>query len=202
METIQIIKLSNEKISLAEDEEFWNILELDRWILFQSLDRIYIFDTKTKSTDIIESETSITKIYKVQEEIYYQKFNLGIYKYKNGNETLVSNNKILKGNNIINIFLNNNKLLFQTKELGFFIEKNDKSVVEWDTKLNKKLKEYSVYNSLQLQNNDFILGTVSNGIIYINKEKEIKYTIDQSKGLANNTVLSLFEDKDKNVWLG
>ena len=47
----------NEKISLAEDEEFWNILELDRWILFQSLDRIYIFDTKTKSTDIIESET-------------------------------------------------------------------------------------------------------------------------------------------------
>jgi hypothetical protein len=45
----------NEKISLAEDEEFWNILELDRWILFQSLDRIYIFDTKTKSTDIIES---------------------------------------------------------------------------------------------------------------------------------------------------
>ena len=193
---------SNEEISLAEDEEFWNILELDRWILFQSLDRIYIFDTKTKSTDIIESETAITKIYKVQEEIYYQKFNLGVFKYKNGKEMLVSNNKILKDNNIVNIFLNNNKLLFQTKELGFFTERNDKSVVEWDTKLNKKLKEYSVYNSLQLQNNDFILGTVSNGIIYINKEKEIEYTIDQSKGLANNTVLSLFEDKDKNVWLG
>ena len=46
---------SNKEVSLAEDKEFWNILELDRWILFQSLDRIYIFDTKTKSTDIIES---------------------------------------------------------------------------------------------------------------------------------------------------
>ena len=193
---------SNEKISLAEDEEFWNILELDRWILFQSLDRIYIFDTKTKSTNIIESETAITKLYKVQDEIYYQKFNLGVFKYKNGKEVLVSNNKILKDNNIINIFLNNNKLLFQTKELGFFTESNNKNIVEWDIKLNKRLKEYSVYNSLQLQNNDFILGTVSNGIIYINKEKEIEYIIDQSKGLANNTVLSLFEDKDKNVWLG
>ena len=193
---------SNEKISLAEDEEFWNILELDRWILFQSLDRIYIFDTKTKSTNIIESETAITKLYKVQDEIYYQKFNLGVFKYKNGKEVLVSNNKILKDNNIINIFLNNNKLLFQTKELGFFTESNNKNIVEWDIKLNKRLKEYSVYNSLQLQNNDFILGTVSNGIIYINKEKEIEYIIDQSKGLANNTVLSLFEDKDKNIWLG
>jgi len=67
---------------------------------------------------------------------------------------LVSNNKILKDNNIVNIFLNNNKLLFQTKELGFFTERNDKSIVEWDIKLNKKLKEYSVYNSLQLQNNE------------------------------------------------
>ena len=95
----------NEKISLAEDEEFWNILELDRWILFQSLDRIYIFDTKTKSTDIIESETAITKIYKVQEEIYYQKFNLGVFKYKNGKEMLVSNNKILKDNNIVKYIL-------------------------------------------------------------------------------------------------
>ena len=193
---------TNEKISLAEDEEFWNILELDRWILFQSLDRIYIYDTKSKSIGIIESETTITKIYKVNNEIYYQKINQGVFKIKNGEEIVVTNNKILKDNIVINIFASNDQLLFQTKERGFYIKESNEAIKEWDIQLNNKLREYNIYNSLQLNNGDFILGSVSNGIIYINKEKEIAYTINQSRGLGNNTVLSLYEDNDENVWLG
>jgi len=193
---------SNKNISLAEDEEFWNILELDRWIIFQSLDRIYIYDSKFKTIAIIESETSITKIYEVNNEIYYQKINQGIFKFKNGEEILISSDVIVKDNIVINIFEDNNQLLFQTKELGFFIMENNKNLEEWDIPLNTKLRKYNVYNSLQLSNGDFILGSVSNGILYLNKEKEISYTINQSRGLGNNTVLSLFEDIDKNVWLG
>ena len=192
----------NEKIFLAEDEEFWNILELDHWILFQSLDRIYIFDTKSKSIDIIESETTITKIYKVSNEIYYQKINQGIFKFKNGKEILITNNKVIRDNIVINIFNSNNQLLFQTKERGFFITEDKKRIKEWDVQLNAKLSEYNIYNSLQLKNGDFILGSVSNGILYINNNKKIEYTINQARGLGNNTVLSLFEDKDENVWLG
>ena len=193
---------SNKNISLAEDEEFWNILELDRWIIFQSLDRIYIYDSKFKTIAIIESETSITKIYEVNNEIYYQKINQGIFKFKNGEEILISSDVIVKDNIVINIFEDNNQLLFQTKELGFFIMENNKNLEEWDIPLNTKLRKYNVYNSLQLSNGDFILGSVSNGILYLNKEKEISYTINQSRGLGNNTVLSLFEDIDKNVWIG
>jgi|TARA_B110000914_G_scaffold223514_1_gene239150 DNA-binding CsgD family transcriptional regulator len=192
----------NEKVPLAEDEEFWNILELDRWILFQSLDRIYIYDTKLKTIDIIKSKTTITKIYKVNNEIYYQKIYEGIYKLKNDEEILITDNPLLKNNILINIFSINNELLFQTKELGFFIKQNGKFIKEWDSKLNTKLSNYSIYNSLQLKNGDFILGTVSNGIIYVNTKKEIEYTINQSNGLGNNTVLSLYEDKEENVWLG
>jgi AraC family chitin signaling transcriptional activator len=193
---------SNKNISLAEDEEFWNILELDRWILFQSLDRIYIYDSKFKTIAIIEAETSITKIYKVNNEIYYQKINQGIFKFKNGEEILISSDEILKNRIVINIFENNAQLLFQTKEHGFFIKENNKSIREWDPLLNTKLRNYNIYNSLRLKNGDFILGSVSNGILYINKEKKVSFTINQSRGLGNNTVLSLFEDIDENVWLG
>ena len=193
---------SNENISLTEDEEFWNILELDRWILFQSLDKIYIYDGKFKTIATIESETAITKIYKVNNEIYYQKINEGIFKFKNGEEILVNNNVILRDYIVINIFEDNNQLLFQTKEHGFFNKQSTKKIKEWDVQLNSKLREYNIYNSLQLNNGDFILGSVSNGILYITKEKEISFTINQSRGLGNNTVLSLYEDSDKNVWLG
>ena len=45
---------SDKNISLTEDEEFWNIIELDKWIIFQSLDRIYIYDGKLKTISTIE----------------------------------------------------------------------------------------------------------------------------------------------------
>ena len=103
--TLEYSSITSEKnISLTEDEEFWNILELDRWILFQSLDRIYIYDSKFKTIATIESETTITKIYEVNNEIYYQKINQGIFKFKNGEEILVNSDVILRDNIVINIF--------------------------------------------------------------------------------------------------
>src|SRR5690606_30240281 len=40
---------------LSEDEEFWDILALDHWVLFQSLDRIYIYDLLEDSFKILEA---------------------------------------------------------------------------------------------------------------------------------------------------
>tara|TARA_R110000787_G_scaffold120553_1_gene231512 strand:+ start:908 stop:3703 length:2796 start_codon:yes stop_codon:yes gene_type:complete len=191
-----------ETLSLAEDEEFWNIIELDRWILFQSLDRIYIYDTESNSFNIIESKTTITKIYKVNKSIYFQKINQGIFRFDDGKETLVTKDKLLKDRIVVNMFEIDKQLLFQTKEYGLFLMNTDNSIKEWDINLNSKLNKYSIYNSLQLKNGDFILGTVSNGILYLNSKKEIEYNINQNKGLGNNTVLSLFEDTNENVWLG
>ncbi|MEN8858089.1 MAG: triple tyrosine motif-containing protein [Flavobacteriaceae bacterium] len=194
--------LVKKSISLAEDEEFWNILALDQWMVFQSLDRIYIYNTADKSFKIIKSKTTITKIYKVKKSIYFQKINDGIFKFEDGKEVLVTNDLLLKDRIVVNVFDINDELLFQTKENGLFTMGSDKSIKEWDIKLNYKLDKYSIYNSLQLSNGGLILGTVSNGILHVNTNKEIVYEINQSKGLGNNTILSLFEDANQNVWLG
>lgn len=193
--------VAKKKLKLKEDEEFWNILKLEQWILFQSLDRIYIYDTQTDSFSIIESNTTITKIYKIDNSIYFQKINQGIFKFESGQEKLISNDMILKDKILVNIFKHDNQLLFQSKEGGFFLLKSGKAV-PWNSKLNAVLSEYSTYNSIRLKNGDFVLGTVSNGIIHINSNQEIVCKIDQSRGLGNNTVLSLFEDSFGNVWLG
>ena len=188
-------------LEVLEDEEFWNILKLERSILFQSLKRIYIYDKDKDSISIIESNNGINKIYKVDNRIYFQKNNQGIFSFESGKERLVSDHPLLRESKVISIFKHHNQLGFLTEENGFFQIYN-KKIVPWNKVLNQKLRQYVVYNSIQLKNGNFILGTVSNGIIYISSGFQVMHKIDQSRGLGNNTVLSLFEDKIGNVWLG
>ena len=35
------------KSKIQDDEQFWNILNYDQWVIFQSLNKIFIYDTKT-----------------------------------------------------------------------------------------------------------------------------------------------------------
>ena len=186
---------------LIEDEHFWNIINIDNWILFQSLDRIYIYNTLDQSFNIINSKTTRAKIFIVGNSIYFQKINEGIFKIENGKPVLVSNRPEVQKNVIVGAFSIDNKTLFLNEQGTFyFFEEGDLS--NWSIQADKELLNESVYSSLQLNDGSFILGTISNGIFHIDQYGNVLRKINQKNGLNNNTVLSIFEDIDHNIWLG
>ena len=188
-------------LELIQDEEFWSILGLDDWILFQSLNRIYIYNIVDHSVETIDSKNKINKMYKVGNSIYFQRLNDGIYKIENGKDVLVTDNKVVKENLVVGIFPKEDKLLVQTRDDGIYIF-NGTELKKWSYSASNLLSTVNVYNSIRLKNQGFMLGTISSGIIYLNTNGDLLYHIDKAKGLLNNTVLSLFEDFDNNIWLG
>ena len=186
---------------LIEDEQFWNIIAVEDWVLFQSLNRIYIYNLKTESFRIIESDTTITKMYEVDGSIYFQRINNGIFKIESGKDVLITEAKELQDNVVVNIFKKEEALFFETQDNGFFTFQ-DGILESWEASINNELKALSIYNSIQLNDDSLALGTISNGIIIITKDGDVKYRISQSNGLSNNTVLNLFQDIEHNIWLG
>ena len=194
--------LSNKiKDRIIEDEQFWNIVEFEKFILFQSLNNIYIYDTVDESFETINSKTNLPKIYKVDGSIYFQRMQDGIYKIENGEPILITNDQIIKNNIVVNIFDHHNKLLIQTQNKGFYYLENG-TLEKWNIKANSILDNISVYNSIKLHDNSFALGTISKGLVHLTEDGSISYEINQPKGLSNNTVLCLFEDLEQNIWLG
>ncbi len=119
---LKYTSLSREiKNKLLEDEQFWNIIGYQQWILFQSLHRIYIFDTVQNTFRIINSKPNLPKIFPVGNQIYFQKKDEGVFRLENGKTLLISDAPVLRDNIIINIFDYRNKLLIQTQEKGFYI---------------------------------------------------------------------------------
>jgi ligand-binding sensor domain-containing protein/DNA-binding CsgD family transcriptional regulator len=194
-----IVKENN--IKMLEDEQIWEIFELDGWLLFKSLQRIYLYNIKTKSFKVIEATKNITKLSKVENVIYFQEMGKGIFMIENGVPKLISNDKILKENKVVEIFLKNDKLFFATQKKGFFFLEAEE-LKKWNIKADTSLSTKTIYSAKQLKSGDIVLGTISNGFIKLYDNGEINYQITQGLGLSNNTVLAIFEDVDENIWLG
>ncbi|MDN3677285.1 triple tyrosine motif-containing protein [Flavobacterium paronense] len=189
------------KDKILDDEHFWDILKFDQWVLFQSLNRIYVYDTKLNKFSIITPKSNILKSFKTENGLYYQTFSEGLFEIENGTSKLLSNNPIILKNKVKGIFKSNNGLLILTQSNGFF-ELSGNSITKKSTDVDFDLQSSSIYSCKKLSDGGFVLGTVSNGIYILSKDLNLRFHITQNIGLSNNTALSLFEDTDKNLWIG
>ncbi|WP_242120008.1 triple tyrosine motif-containing protein [Aestuariivivens sediminicola] len=188
------------EVPLLEDEEFWNIINVDNYILFQSLKRIYIYNTTTNSFNSIDSNAIIYKIFEVDGKIYFQNTDEGLFVIDKGASILVSDHPILMRNRLVNVFIENNTLLLETENDGFYTI-NGTQLTKWNIPANKTLEELSVFRSIKLKDGSYVLGTRSNGILHLTNEGLINFKIDVVNGLSNNTVHWIYEDNEQNIWL-
>ncbi len=188
-------------LNIQEDEEVWNITELDGWMIFQSLSNIYLLNLKDKTSKIIKSDVQISKMWNFEGMIFFQKTGVGLFKIENGNVVLVDNHKVLKQNQVIDIFYVDKQTLILTDNSGIFRLKNDQ-LQPWKIDSGIDLEEISFYSAKQLKDETLLLGTISNGLFHLNKNGELIEHYTQNNGLNNNTILSIFEDSHDNIWLG
>jgi AraC family transcriptional regulator, chitin signaling transcriptional activator len=194
-----IVKENN--ITMLEDEQIWEICELDGWVIFKSLERIYLYNIESKDFKIINASDNILKISRVENRIYFQELGKGVFVIENGQPKLVSDHDILKESRLVEILIKNGKLFFVTQKDGFYFLKNN-LLQRWIPSSAKLLSTKTIYSAKELKNGNLILGTISSGILNINQTGDLVYHITQDVGLSNNTVLSIFEDLENNIWLG
>lgn len=193
--------LSNSiKSKIKDDEQFWGIFPFDNWILFQSLEKIYAYNTKSKSFTIIQPKSTINKAFKTANGIYFQTKD-GLFEIDQGKSKLFLSNQIINQNKLITIFETTNGLLLVTQKQGIYQYRNG-VLTKFVTDIDAQIQQSNIYSSQLLSDQSIALGSISNGIFIVSKEGKKLYHITQNSGLSNNTALSLFEDLDKNLWIG
>ncbi|WP_418602159.1 triple tyrosine motif-containing protein [Hwangdonia sp.] len=186
---------------MLEDEQIWNIIEHNEWVVFQSNAKIYFYNSQTETFKIVKATNIIYKIFKVKNQIYYHVANEGIFTIEEGKPKLIINDEVVKSGRVINMFSAKESLIIITRNAGFYKIQNNQ-LIPWNIKADTVLNTMSVFSSIQLKDGSFMIGTISDGVLHISENGIIDYQITQKKGLSNNTVLSLFEDNANNVWAG
>ncbi len=186
---------------ILNEDQIWDIISYEEWVLFQAGHALYFYNKTSETFKTINSENIIYKVFNVNNQIYYHVANEGIYVLEDGEPKLVIDDNIVLEDRVIDVFQHHEKLIILSRNSGFF-QFDGHKLSEWNVSSNKRLKELNVFSSIRLKDKSFVLGSISDGLIKINTNGAIEYEINQRNGLANNTVLSLFEDNENNVWTG
>ncbi|MDB9977090.1 LuxR family transcriptional regulator, partial [Flavobacteriaceae bacterium] len=188
-------------LNIEEDEEFWNIMTLDNWIIFQSISRLIFIDKNNSDVKYLKFKGIINHSFSINRQIYVA-LDTGLYKLVNGQPELIIGSNQIPSTLIVNLFNSSKGLLILTADNGFYLLNSSGDVSKVPSSLDVIQNNLSVFSAIQLSDLSFAIGTVGQGLFLLDSDLKTYKIINKSKGLANNTILSLYEDSNSNIWLG
>lgn len=179
--------------------DVWRINEIEQGIVFQSFEKLFIYDGN--NIKVFSPKGKYRFSFNVNGRLYIQEHELGLFQYLNGVFEMVPWAEPLMHNEILSMVdIGNNNLLIGT-ERGFYKYING-ILKEWKCKVNDFIKTNKLYSSASILSNYFAFGTILNGVVISDEKGNIVQHLNVDKGLQNNTILSVYSDANKNLWLG
>ena len=188
------------RLDVIEDEEFWDIHEISNWIVFQSLSRLIFLDRVSNEYKIISPGGDISNSFEINNSIYFHMPKQGIFTVIAGKVVPFSTNKFFRDNIVVDFFKIGSDFIVLTEDKGFYKIDEKSNVFKWNTDLDT-LNDINIYSSYLSSDNLILLGTIGKGYLKLDSNGRLIQNLDKSNGLINNTVLSIFEDKNSNIWL-
>ena len=184
---------------MMDGEQFWDIKKLGDHVIFQSHQRLYSFNLKTGKVNTIVTESNISNLFRVKDKIYYQVAEKGLFVIENGAGTLFISHEKIGAKPIIGLFpFAENKMLAITRDDGLFMITGN----QWEV---YQVKNYpsseSFFSALYMEDGTLALGSIGSGLYLINDNGSSFYHLSQPT-LQNNTVLSVMQDEEGNIWGG
>lgn len=183
-----------------QKEEIWNIVDCYGKLYLQSFSVLLVYDGKT--IKYIKTPDNFMFAQKVSDELFIQILGKGIFKINKDNTLEFLNNTEIFNDKIVTGIINNKgHLIISTNSHGIFTYKNEKVNV-WKSDLQNYFESVQINRLLLTHDGKMCVGTISDGLLIFEENDDLFLHINKANGLNNNTVLYIFEDREKNIWCG
>lgn len=180
--------------------EVWNIHEASSNKLFFQTDNSILKVDNDSIKELSLGKTIICSAF-VHQLLLVATPKEGVYMLQGDIFVKLPESKILDNKRIKAILpINTKELLLVSEFDGCFIFDGSK-VTPYQTPLDYFLKENQLFCAA-ISEEWLAFGTVSKGLAIMNRKSSQLVFVNKASGLQNNTVLSIYFDKEQNAWLG
>lgn len=195
-------KFKSLRYLIKEDVGFsdvWRIHETKQGIVFQAFEKLFIYHNNQIS--VYSPKEKYRFSFSINGRFFVQEYKYGLYEYLNGYFEKVPWSTPLANEEILSMQeLGENIILIGT--VGGFYKYDHGVLTKWNTEVNNLIQTNKLFSFASVIGNYLAFGTILNGVIISDINGNVIQHLTRESGLQNNTVLSLFSDKDGNLWLG
>ena len=182
------------------DEEIWNIIVLSDKVLFQSFSKIFLFENE--QLKVLYPPSNIMFLEKIGEQIFIPTISHGLFELKGEDIVKVSGSEIFSNKKIAVILpFQKNSFLIGTQNGELYCYQQGVFVAV-QNRLTKFLRNFQLNKGLRLRNGRYVFGSILNGLYITDADFRVIKNINKANGLQNNTILSLHENHEGNLWVG
>jgi len=180
--------------------DIWEIEIIGESVFFRASERM-IMELRNKAISFHPPISGWQFMKKMGTILYAQDQKNGLYIYKNNAWRLAANNQLLFGSIISG--------MIQTgKESSLILTYDRKSLtLRGDSLFNNSgfklpASDFNFSKVTEINKGEFIAATTTDGCLIMKNDGRFVQKISREEGLQNNNVISVFLDRDKNLWAG
>lgn len=183
------------------NESFWRIWIDGDKVYFQSFTNIYVYCHDT--IERLTTPKGFMLLVKVNDEYWVQEMYGPLYQLKNGQLNKIKGSEYLNGTTTRVILpYGENRYLIGTSTGEIYIYDKENSFIPWNKTLSRQLNGQELNCGVYCaKRNTYYLGTQLSGIYEVDTDGNILNHFYAANSLQNNTILSLYEDKNNNIWI-
>ncbi len=185
-----------------KNQDIWRICVWNGKVYFQSFAEIFVYDGEKITS--IHTPANVFSLFKIRDRLLVSIQHMGLYEFQQ--DSLVA----LKGTNqlapkTINIAIpHGEKGILLGTELGGLYKYEDEHMTPWQNDADEFLKNFQLNKAATVSINNkeyYLLGTITQGLVVLDKNGRIYSHITKGNGLQNNTILGIKVDQYNNLWL-
>jgi PAS domain S-box-containing protein len=172
---------------------------------FLSFNSVFIF-VNDKYDSVIKIGTRILGSFLINNQLYYNDKNKGLKKIDNGKIKKLHINENILGSYVFKIInVDDKSLILSSKGLFYTKSKklnlNSNNFKHLDPELSKLIIRVGTTKFKKLSNSKIALYSLTDGILIYNLKTKYKTFLNKQNGLSTNSIISVFEDRDLNLWI-
>ncbi|WP_430810441.1 MULTISPECIES: two-component regulator propeller domain-containing protein [unclassified Carboxylicivirga] len=184
-----------------EPSDIWDIHTWGKYIVFRAEKALYVFE-EDHLRYVIPAVGRFISSFLVNEMLLVQDEAQGLLEVRGDQVFPVAGGQIFKGKIVASAMaLSSRQIVLGTMKNGLF-SWNMETIVPWNVQANQHLMQANIFCGHTCGDRYLAFGTIQDGLVVTDKQGHLVAQLDKDKGLLNNTVLSLLEDKEGNIWCG
>jgi len=186
--------------SIEKNDEIWKIYIKDSDVYFQSFTTVYIYTNGI--IEKVKAPFTMLFLHHFKEKFIAQLLDNGLYWFENKQFRFIEKSEFFSNIKVLSIIeFTDSKWIVCTEKNGLYLF-DGKAFSPFNSDVSDFLKRNVCNAANKLNDTTYAFGSIQNGLVISNQRGEILINFNTRNGLRNNTVLSLYSDKDNGLWAG